>query len=150
MVDRGVASNSNRVAEYRVVASLVNEFQTPEKRIRELREQSRTLTRYLWRKRRSSRVMSLAELKCSISMQLHVDVPLKKCARECREFPVLYYYRSGNDRSLSPYRDVSASHSSPLNQNSHDVTETDALNDVFRRTMWMRERRNEDPSILIS
>lgn len=29
--------------------------------------------------------------------------------------------------SLSPYR---VSHSSPLNQNSQDVTETDTLNDV--------------------
>lgn len=77
---RKVRSKSNR-AEYRV-ASFVNKFWVPVKRIRESREQSRTLTRYLRRSRRSfPRVMSLAELKCSISMQLHVDVipaPLRR------------------------------------------------------------------------
>lgn len=75
-----------------------------------------------------SRNVARAELKCSISMQLHVDddVPLKKGARECRASfrCCIIIAREKRPFFISLSRRGRVSHSSPLNQNSQHVTET--------------------------
>lgn len=57
---------------------------------------------------------------------------LRRGVRGCCEFRALYHYRETSGSSLSFYRDAGVSRFSRLNQNSQDVTKTDALSGALR------------------